>query len=83
MTVGRLGPRMRQVVGTGDFPTARGNCGVDVGRPTATNGEFVAHLCESASTDQAGVCGSSGFGPGIRVWTKGNSYLLSTLGHLK
>jgi len=40
--VGQLGLGMRQVVGTGNCPTERGNFGVNVGCPIVTNGDFVA-----------------------------------------
>ena len=39
--LGRLGSRMRQVVGIGDCPTRMDNFGVDMGRPIVTNGDFV------------------------------------------
>jgi len=42
--VGRLGPRMRQIVGVGDCSTPRDTFGGEC----VTNGEFVAYLCESA-----------------------------------
>jgi len=38
--VGRLGPKMRHVVEFGDFHTARGNFGVNVGRPIVTYGNW-------------------------------------------
>jgi len=40
--VGRLGPRMRQVVAVGDCPTGMRILGVDVGRSIVSNGDFVA-----------------------------------------
>jgi len=46
--VGQLGIKIRQVIGTGDCPTARDNYGVDIGHPIVTNGDFVAYLCKSA-----------------------------------
>ena len=38
--VGRLGPRMRQVIGIWDCPTERSNFGVDAERPIVTNGSY-------------------------------------------
>jgi len=40
--VGRLGPRMRQVVGLAVAPWQGAILGVDVGHPIVTNGYFVA-----------------------------------------
>ena len=40
--VGQLGPRMRQVVGSGYCPMQEVILGVDVGHPIFSSGEFVA-----------------------------------------
>ena len=45
--VGQLRPRMTQVNKGGDRPTGRAILGL-VGRPTVTNGDSLAQLCESA-----------------------------------
>jgi len=50
-----LSPRMRQLVGFGDCPTARGNFGNGCRRPIVTSGDFVAYWCESVWTDRATV----------------------------
>jgi len=40
--VGRMGPRMRQIVVIVDPFTEMGNFGANVGLPIVTNGEFAA-----------------------------------------
>jgi len=42
VVVGRLGPRMRQIVGICDCPTGMGDFRGDVGHPIVTSREFVA-----------------------------------------
>ena len=46
--LGRLGPRMRQVVRIGCCLMGKGNFGVYVRRHIVTGGDFVAQLCKSA-----------------------------------
>ena len=49
-SIGRTGPRMRQVVGFGDQSTERGTFGANLGRAIVTNCDFTAYLCGSAAT---------------------------------
>ena len=46
--VGRMGPRMRQVVGFGIGPRERIILGANMGLPIVTNGDFVVYLRKSA-----------------------------------
>ena len=48
--IGRTGPATRQVVGFGDRSTGRGTCAANLGRAIVTNGEFMAYVCDSATT---------------------------------
>ena len=43
--IGRTGPAMRQVVGSGDRSTARVLLGANMGRAVVTNGDFTAYTC--------------------------------------
>jgi len=53
--IGRTGPGMRQVVGFADRS--------HLGRAIVSNGDFVAYVCDSASTVGAAVWGGACGGP--------------------
>ena len=48
--IGRTGPVMRQVVGSGDRSTGTGILEANLGRATVTIGDFTAYVCDSAAT---------------------------------
>ena len=48
--IGRTGSGTRQVLGFGDRSTGRGTFGANLGLAIATNGDFIAYVCDSAAT---------------------------------
>ena len=48
--IGRTGQGMRQVVGFGDRSTGRRTLGANLGRAIVINGDFMAYVCDSATT---------------------------------
>ena len=48
--IGRTAAGMRQIVGFVDRSTGRGTLGVNLGGTIVTNGDFTAHVCDSAAT---------------------------------
>jgi len=48
--IGRTGPGMRQVVGFGDRSAGRSTFGANLEHAIVTNGDFTAHVCDSAAT---------------------------------
>ena len=49
-TIGQTGPGMRQVMGFVDRSTEGVLLGANLGRAIVTNGDFTAHVCDSAAT---------------------------------
>ena len=61
--IGRTGPGMRQVLGFVDRSTGRVLLGANFERAIVTNGDFMAYVCDNASTVGAAVWGSAWGGP--------------------